>query len=623
MNNRSSLRFAIRVLIFFALCSSPFAIFAQTSTANLSGTVTDANGAVVPGATVTVTDLATRLQRTATTNDAGQFVVPLLPASKYSVTLQRDGFMTAEVNQVILNVNDAKSLNIRLKTGDIKETVNITGEAPLINESPAVATVIDRKFVENIPLNGRSLQTLIALSPGVVAVPTSSGSQGQFSVNGQRANSNYFTVDGVSGNFSVTNFEGMGQNASGSIPSTNIAGGYSNLASVDALQEFSIQTSTFAAEFGRSPGAQVSLVTRSGQNTYHGSLFEYVRNDKFDARDFFDTVKPKLRYNNFGGTFSGPVILPRFGEGGPTLWKGKDKTFFFFSYEGQRFVLPQSAVSTTVPSLASRNNAPNAIARAILNAYPLPNGADITNQAGVLTGGAIYTTTFSNPTNSDAWSLRLDQNFGKNYTLFGRVNYAPSNGIFRDSGNPSGFTTNEQNTLMFTLGSTQVFSSKLVNEIRANYSHQEGFSDLGYDGYGGGVLPPESIVFPASAGNLQRRFTLNGITNVASGSLAIGDVVKNEGRQYQLVDNLSYRLGSHQLKFGGDYRLLLPTTAPKDIVASLISMYITSVYNNVVPLTLAVRQVGFVSEFKTYSFYGQDTWKINKKLTLTSGCVGR
>ena len=116
MNNRSPLRFAIRVLIFFALCSSPFAIFAQTSTANLSGTVTDANGAVVPGVTVTVTDLATRLQRTATTNDAGQFVVPLLPASKYSVMLQRDGFMTAEVNEVIVNVNDAKSLNIRLKT---------------------------------------------------------------------------------------------------------------------------------------------------------------------------------------------------------------------------------------------------------------------------------------------------------------------------------------------------------------------------------------------------------------------------------------------------------------------------------------------------------------------------
>src|SRR5712691_11699482 len=222
MNNRSPLRFAIRVLIFFALCSSPFSIFAQTSTANLSGTVTDANCAVLPGAAVTVTDLATRLQRTATTNDAGQFVVPLLPASKYSVMLRRDGFMTAEVNEVILNVNDAKSLNIRLKTGDIKETVNVTNEAPLINESPAVATVIDRQFVNNIPLNGRSLQTLIALSPGVIAVPVGANgnSQGQFSVNGQRANANYFTVDGISGNFSVTNFEGMGQNASGSIPTT-------------------------------------------------------------------------------------------------------------------------------------------------------------------------------------------------------------------------------------------------------------------------------------------------------------------------------------------------------------------------------------------------------------------
>src|SRR5947207_4756858 len=268
MNNRSPLRFAIRVLIFFALCSSPFAIFAQTSTANLSGTVTDANGAVVPGVTVTVTDLATRLQRTATTNDAGQFVVPLLPASKYSVMLQRDGFMTAEVNEVIVNVNDAKSLNIRLKTGDIKETVHVTGEAPLINESPAVATIVDRQFIAGLPLNGRSLQTLITLTPGVVSVPVAGNgaNQGQFSVNGQRTNANYFTVDGISGNFSTTNFESMAQNASGSLPTTTITGGFSNLASVDALQEFSIQTSTFAAEFGGQPGGQISLVTRSGEN---------------------------------------------------------------------------------------------------------------------------------------------------------------------------------------------------------------------------------------------------------------------------------------------------------------------------------------------------------------------
>src|SRR5436190_8315945 len=335
MNNRSSLRFAIRVLIFFALCSSPFAIFAQTSTANLSGTVTDANGAVVPGATVTVTDLATRLQRTATTNDAGQFVVPLLPASKYSVTLQRDGFMTAEVNEMILNVNDAKSLNIRLKTGDIKETVNITGEAPLINESPAVATVIDRQFVGNLPLNGRSIQTLINLAPGVVAVPVApnGGSPGQFSVNGQRTNANYVTVDGISGNIGATNFEDLGQQASGSIPATNIQGGFSNLASIDALQEFTILTSTFAPEFGRQPGGQISLLTRSGENDYHGSLFEYFRNDALDARDFFDLGKPPLRYNNFGGTFGGPVILPRFGDGGPALWRGRNKTFFFVPYE--------------------------------------------------------------------------------------------------------------------------------------------------------------------------------------------------------------------------------------------------------------------------------------------------
>ena len=628
MNSNSPMRFALCALLLLTLCSLPFTIFAQTSSANLSGTVTDENGAVVPGVTVTVTDLATRLQRTATTNDAGQFVVPLLPASKYTVTLKREGFLTAEVDELILNVKDEKSLNIRLKTGDIKETVNVTSEAPLINESPAVATIIDRHFLSNLPLNGRSLQTLITLTPGVVPVPVAAngGSQGQFSVNGQRTNSNYFTIDGVSGNFSTTNFEGMGQNASGSLPTVSITGSFSNLASVDALQEFAIQTSTFAAEFGRSPGGQISLVTRSGENRYHGTLFEYLRNDKTDARDFFDTVKPPLRFNNFGGTFSGPIILPRFGEGGRSIWNGKEKTFFFFSYEGQRFVLPQPAVSTTVPSIAARTTGinglgpPNAIAQALLKAFPIPNGADIINTTtGLPTGGAIYTTSFSNPSQSDVWGLRIDHHLTKNISLFGRYSSTPSSGRSRDTGNPSAFQTLAQNTRTITLGATELFGTKTINEIRANYSHNEGFAHFDYDGLGGGVLFPETILFPASASFLQHRFTFNPVTQVSSGGVSFGDIAKNENRQYQLIDNLSHTWGNHQLKFGGDVRYLLPITAPDDLLFATVGMTLANVYNNVVPLALVSRQAKFVSEFRTFSFYGQDTWKVNKRLTFTYG----
>jgi hypothetical protein len=593
----------------------------QSVTATLSGSVTDEKEAAVPGAIVKVINTDAGFERTVTTNSNGTFTVPLLPPATYRVMVERSGFAAFEVSAVVLNANDQKSLSISLKVGQVGASVQVTTDPPLVDESPAVGTTINRQFVENLPLNGRSLQTLIALSPGVVPVPVASngGSQGQFSVNGQRANANYFTVDGISGNFSVTNFEGLGQNASGSIPTTSITGNFASLASVESLQEFTIQTSTFAAEFGRSPGGQISLVTRSGENNYHGSLFEYIRNDKLDARDFFDTVRPKLRFNNFGGSFGGPVVLPWFGEGTPALWRGKDKTFFFFAYEGQRFVLPQPGISITVPSLASRNNAPNDLARAILNGFPIPNGADIKDTAGNLTGGALYTATFSNPSRSDGWNLRVDHNLTKDITLFSRYNYAPSSSDNRVTTNPTHFQTLQQNARTFTLGSSQVFGSGMVNEVRANYSHNEGFSYYTYDNFGGGIQPPSSILLPPSTAGLLVRATLNPITNISSGGVQFGDVAKNENRQFQLIDNFTFAIGNHQLKFGGDHRLLLPITAPVDVIVATAGMTLQSVYNNVSPTLIAFRSVKYVSEFKTFSFYGQDTWKVNKRMSLTYG----
>src|SRR5713226_6450061 len=164
--------FVSRYLLLFALCTLSFGLAsAQTATATLSGTVLDPNGAVVPAATITVTEVATGVQRTATTNDQGHFSIPLLKPSAYVLQIEHQGFMTAEVKDIILNVGDERALRIQMKVGDVKETVNITGEAPLINESPAVGTVVDRQFAANIPLNGRSFQSLLTLTPGIVLTP--------------------------------------------------------------------------------------------------------------------------------------------------------------------------------------------------------------------------------------------------------------------------------------------------------------------------------------------------------------------------------------------------------------------------------------------------------------------
>src|SRR5262249_34077428 len=235
-------------------------------------------------------------------------------------------------------------IDFEMALGAASETITVEGGTPLVNtQSGTVSTVIDRTFVDNLPLNGRSFQTLILLSPGTVVTATAFDDQGQFSVNGQRADANYFTVDGVSANFGVTGYLPLVQSASGALPALSASGGTNSLVSVEAMQEFRIQTSSSAPEFGPTPGGQISIVTRSGTNAFHGSLFEYFRNDKLDANDWFGNFnhlsKPAERQNVFGGAFGGPVF--------------KDKTFFFVSYEGLRLRQP-ATMETVVPDDASR-----------------------------------------------------------------------------------------------------------------------------------------------------------------------------------------------------------------------------------------------------------------------------
>jgi len=614
--------------LLFLFLASYAAVDAQSVTASFSGTVTDEKGAVVPGAIVRIVNTSAGFERTVTTNENGSFVVPLLPPSTYRVTVERKGFAPFEISDVALNANDQKAVNIRLSVGQVGETVNVTSEASLIDESPAVGTTVDRTFVSNLPLNGRSLQALINLSPGVVVTPANSQNPGQFSVNGQRTGSNYFTVDGVSANFGTNNFAGFSPTISGSTPATNIQGSFSNLASIDAIQEFKIQTSTFAPEFGRSPGANVSIVTRSGENKFHGALYEYFRNDVFDANDFFNNSlgfkKPPLRYNDFGGTFSGPVVLPRFGEGTPPLWVGKDKTFFFFSYEGQRFTLPVGAVSTVVPSLAARAGASTQIARDVLNAFPIPNGPEIRDASGALTGGAVFVSSFSQPSTADAWSARVDHNLTKGITLFGRYNRASGTSDSRSTSALSQLNRLGTKTQTLTIGSTQVITAKLINELRLNGSIQDGTTRNIFDGFGGGIAPPESLYFPPNVLDGPRRgiISVNGLagnSGLGFTSVSIGTDELNRQRQINVVDNLSYSIGSHQLKFGADYRWLSPIIAPAGFVDNITFASLAGLNSGVTQFVLALKGVGYTLQFPTYSFYGQDTWKVSPRMTMTYG----
>jgi hypothetical protein len=401
---------SVSFFAFLLLLSSTPALRAQSTNASLFGRVTDPSKAVIANAKVFAINTATNFRYETTTNISGEYYLTNLPPGPYRLEIEKTDFKKLIKPDVTLHVQDAIELNFELAIGSGSEAVTVESGAPLLNtESATVSTVIDRTFVEDIPLNGRSFQTLIMLTPGVVVTPTALDNQGQFSVNGQRADANYFTVDGVSANFGVTGYPPLMQSAGGALPALNALGGTNSLVSVDAMQEFRIQTSSFAPEFGRTPGGQISIVTRSGTSSFHGTLFDYFRNGVLDANDWFANYshlpKPQDKQNDFGGVAGGPVF--------------KDKTFFFFSYEGLRLRQPVTQ-ETVVPDTASRRQA-SATIQPYLNAYPVANGAELGG------GLAQFNGSYSNPVSLDAYSIRIDQVISPKRTLFGRYNYSPSN----------------------------------------------------------------------------------------------------------------------------------------------------------------------------------------------------
>ncbi|MEJ7578391.1 MAG: TonB-dependent receptor [Pyrinomonadaceae bacterium] len=591
---------------------------AQSATATLSGTVVDEQGAVVSGANVTVVDAAKSFERSVVTNNEGSFTVTQLSPSTYTVSVQGNGFATAQL-PVVLNVNDQRALRIELRVAQVGETVDVTDATSLIDESPAVATIVDRQFVENQPLNGRSFQTLVELAPGVVIAPSNLPNPGQFSVNGQRTGSNYFTVDGVSANFGSTASVTLYETAGGGVPSYSALGSTASLASVDAVQEFSIQTSTYAPEFGRQPGAQVSLVTRSGTNEFHGSIFDYIRNDIFDANNFFANAnglpRPAIRQNDFGFTFGGPLLLPRFGEGGQALYNGRNRTFFFVSYEGVRLRQPFVTEPLQVPSLSARASATGAL-RDILNAFPLPTGPAFANDPTA----APYIGSFSNPSTLDATSFRIDHTANNRLSFFGRFNYAPSEDLQRARFCAASCVADlTYKTLTLTLGGTMVFSPRFTNDLRVNFSRSKVNQTYFIDDFGGATPPPASSLYPSFTTRDQGYIYIE-VNTSGSNTLSDGLFSDNQQRQFNIVNNSSYTVGSHALKFGVDFRRLAPVSNSGSYKRAFLPDSIRALVNNtptdaeIIAPDIILRPI-----YNNLSLFAQDTWRATDRLTLTYG----
>jgi Carboxypeptidase regulatory-like domain/TonB dependent receptor-like, beta-barrel len=590
----------LAVLLLSAFVGLQIAALAQSNSATLSGAVTDPNNAVVAGAHVTVTNNGTGLKREATTGASGTFVIPLLPPSIYTVLVENQGFTPAEIKDVTLNVGDNVALNIQLKVGQVGATVDVKSDVPLVDESGSVGTVIDRQLVGNLPLNGRSFNTLLQLTPGVVIAPSSINQPGQFSINGQRTDSNYFQVDGVSANFGVTPQRFLFQGGNGGGQAFNAFGGTSSLVSVDALQEFRVETSSFAPEFGRTPGGQVMITTRSGTNDFHGSAFDYFRNDVLDANDWFNNSvgKPRgaERQNDFGGVLGGPIL--------------RDKTFFFFSSESLRLLQPQTT-RIVVPSTSTRASAVAASAP-ILNSYPLPDsgGPVFAN------GTAQFTGSYSNRITSDAVSVRIDHTFKNGLGVFGRFNWSPSQSLNRVN-SLSNIQKTDVNTKTLTFGLNQQISSRLSNSLRFNYSKQSSGTVLTLDSFGGAQPVNSTLLLPSP-------FSLNeSLAQVVSFDTAVyqlGRLVGNTESQFNIVDDFSVIKGTHQLKLGVDYRRLALTQSGSPITATYI-YFSTSGFattGNLFISSFGSFHNGKVS-FKNVSTYAQDNWSVSRRLTLTYG----
>ena len=382
------------------------AVIAQSTNATISGLVLDPAGRVIPNADIKILNESTGVLYSGKTNETGIYTVSILPPGQYRLQVSKIGFKSLIKPGIVLNVQSAVALNFTLPLGATSETVTVDAGASLIDTTDAaVSTVVDRQFVENMPLNGRSLQSLISLAPGVVQTPlpygSSAGDSGEFSVNGQRTEANYYTVDGVSANVGASANGTFGAGASGLLPSQSALGTTQSMVSIDALQEFRIDTSTYSAEYGRTPGGQISLQTRSGTNTLHGTLSNYFRNDALDANNWFNdhtipvTAKTSERQNDFGGTVGGPVFLPR-------VYDGRQRTFFFYSYEGLRLTVPTAAITTEVPDSYLRQSTPPAL-NPIIDAFPVANGSEVSGTTGL----AYFTGAYSLPSALNTNSARI------------------------------------------------------------------------------------------------------------------------------------------------------------------------------------------------------------------------
>ena len=511
---------------------------AQSFRGSIRGTVTDPSGSVIANAKVTAKNITTGLQREATTGPDGGYVLVELPVGEYTVTAQAAQLSPAAQNvQVSVGLDTTANFDLT-SIQKVTAQVVVTEDLPLIETTRDVlGGVVERRLVNELPLNGRDFGKLVALTPGTTVDPSgvagTQGGFGQFNINGNRDRSNNYSLDGTDNNDPFFNNSALNQ--------TGIGGAPASLLPVDAIQEFNLE-SQFGAEYGRNSGSVVNIVTRSGSNKLHGSAFEFFRNSALDARNFFNTEPRKsvFQNNNFGASLGGPII--------------KDKTFFFGAYEGQRenvgsdflLLVPTRAQIASARSIAQGLNGGviNPGLDAVLSFYPQSD----TNQiAGVV----------NDKNSGDYFITKIDHSLTNRELLTGRYAFARNSQVF-PFGSPGGFGTGSRLPEFAQTSPTRVqvlsvsllstLSDKRFNEVRFGYSrYTTSFSSLnaGYDPVAHGL----------NLGNGKPglpEFDFTGIENL--GAIGFSVPRGRTSQSFQFLDNFTWIAGKHTWKFGAEFR---------------------------------------------------------------------
>jgi hypothetical protein len=529
--HRRRLPNSILLLLLFVTASTTF----SQSTGSLQGTVTDPTGSIVANARVTVRNQATSIERTAQTDSDGNYQVAALPPGNYRIEVQAQGFSPQIINELIVEVSRIAVQNFTLTVGDVTQAVNITADGQVIESATVtVGQVINQKTVQEIPLNGRHFVDLGLLIPGSVTPPQSGfltaplRGQGSLAFNtaGAREDTVNFMINGV-------NLNDMVQNQITFQPTIN------------TVQEFKVDNSTYSAEYGRNSGAIVNIATRSGSNDWHGELFEFLRNDALDARNFFNPTKPPFKRNQFGGALGGPLYLPKFGEGGSPTIAGKDKAFFFFSYEGLR-QRQGLAINGGVLSDAEREQATDPVTRRLIAFIPRANT--------VVNGVPRFLGAGTAPVDIDQYTGDVNFNLSNNDRLHGYYAYQKDlrgEPTLQNNNIPGFGDTRLGRRQVFTLNETHTFGPKLVNEVRFGFNRIA----ISFD--------PNAKLNPADFGINNGINEPIGLPQITVGGIGLnfgGPAGFPQGRgdtTFIVSDTVSYLAGKHSFKIGGEYRKFL------------------------------------------------------------------